>query len=659
MYLFLRRQLSPLAVGVRRHRLRGVRSDRLDDELSRTCPGRSRRCRTCSGRWSACSSAARAARGGAARGRRRVPGARRRAGDARGDARDRGRLRGARRRPVARRARRRHGRGRHRRRDCCCRRSSTCRWSSAGRASMRSTMTTARLLGVPPARAARAARCRTSSATTSIPTCARLAWMVALNSERDPFYYTMYIGVPIVLLAAVAIALRAGRGRGSGRSSIVACAVASLGSHTPVYPALQALVPPLRTFRFPVKYLSLAAFGLATLAAMTLQWLLDGDVPRRAVRIVLIAAGRGALVTYVVDRLGADRAERCRSAGSSTWRVWAKVPAPIQGAEFLLFRARPLLTSLLLKLIAGTFLLGIAASIRRERRLALAVLGRVRGGRSAARRTAASIPTIDAVDRSRSRRGSSRSRATCTSASTSAAALEGYVNVVRHRRAEVRARPSTTTRADGAALPDRPAVGVPAVRRAHARIDVVRSAAAVAARLRAHGRLVQVRVARGSAALPDARRDALRRPADAAVSGRAPLARLIGAEQLQLYDFNPGGAARLRRARRADGDRTSSGRSRGCSRRASIQSSGVLVSEPPPPPAGTPGPACCPRPPTFVEDGLNRVVIRARPAGGRLPRAARHLHAGLAGRRRRRAGAADARQRALPRRPPDARARTS
>ena len=69
-----------------------------------------------------------------------------------------------------------------------------------------------------------------------------------------------------------------------------------LGPHTPLYPALQELVPPLRTFRFPVKYLSLASFGLATLAAMALQWLLDGDVPRRAVRIVLIAAGAGALV---------------------------------------------------------------------------------------------------------------------------------------------------------------------------------------------------------------------------------------------------------------------------------------------------------------------------------------------------------------------------
>ena len=28
-----------------------------------------------------------------------------------------------------------------------------------------------------------------------------LAWMVALNSQRDPFYYSMYVGVPIALAA--------------------------------------------------------------------------------------------------------------------------------------------------------------------------------------------------------------------------------------------------------------------------------------------------------------------------------------------------------------------------------------------------------------------------------------------------------------------------
>src|SRR5688572_33139705 len=123
--------------------------------------------------------------------------------------------------------------------------------------------------------------------------------MLALNSQRDPFYYTMYIGVPIALLAGLAMC--------SGRPGtrfwtvvVVACAIASLGAHTPLYPALQEIVPPLKTFRFPVKYLSLAAFGLAVLAAMAFQWLLDRDAPPRALRIVLIATGVTAALTYVL-----------------------------------------------------------------------------------------------------------------------------------------------------------------------------------------------------------------------------------------------------------------------------------------------------------------------------------------------------------------------
>ena len=196
--------------------------------------------------------------------------------------------------------------------------------------------------------------------------------MVALNSDRDPFYYSMYVGVPVILLAGVAML--------SGRSGsrfwtivIIACVVAALGQYTPVYPALQLLIPPLRTFRFPVKYLSLAALGIAVLATMAVQWLLDGTAPRRAVVTVQIVAGTGALFTYVA-LAWMLLAPALPTRAFFRLALWAHVPAPIQGAEFLLIRARPLLTSLLLKTIAGAFLLGIAASRRPERRLALMVL---------------------------------------------------------------------------------------------------------------------------------------------------------------------------------------------------------------------------------------------------------------------------------------------
>ena len=139
--------------------------------------------------------------------------------------------------------------------------------------------------------------------------------------------------------------------------------------------------------------------------------------------------------------------------------------------------------------------------------------------------------------------------------------------------------------------------------------------------------------------------------------GATPLARLVGVEQLQLYDFNPG-ARRTYVVPDALMGKDVAWQLEGMFQQRFDPSKGVLVSEPPPPAAGTPGPGVAPYA-TFVEDGLNRVVIRAGLAGGRLSRAARHLQSGLDGRRRRRGRAADARQRALPGRPPDARGSTS
>ena len=139
--------------------------------------------------------------------------------------------------------------------------------------------------------------------------------------------------------------------------------------------------------------------------------------------------------------------------------------------------------------------------------------------------------------------------------------------------------------------------------------------------------------------------------------GATPLARLAGVDQLQLYDFNPG-ARRTYVVPDALMGKDVAWQLEGMFQARFDPAKGVLVSEPPPPAAGTPGPGVAPYA-TFVEDGLNRVVIRAGLAGGRLSRAARLLQSGLDGRRRRRGRAADARQRALPRRPPDARASTS
>jgi hypothetical protein len=99
---------------------------------------------------------------------------------------------------------------------------------------------------------------------------AELTWMPALNSGREPFYYSMYLGLPVVLAAAVAACSRRPRTT-FWAVVVVGCVLASMGAHTPFYPLLQSIVPGLRAFRFPVKYLSLGAIGLYGLAALAID----------------------------------------------------------------------------------------------------------------------------------------------------------------------------------------------------------------------------------------------------------------------------------------------------------------------------------------------------------------------------------------------------
>jgi hypothetical protein len=432
-----------------------------------------------------------------------------------------------------------------------------------------------------------------------------VGWMVALNSDRDPFYYTMYVGVPILLLAAVA--MLSGRPRTRFWTVvIVACAVASLGPHTPLYPALQALVPPLRTFRFPVKYLSLASLGLATLASLALQSLLDGDVPRRAARVVLIGGGAGALVTYLAIAW-VLLAPQLPIRAFFQLAVWARVPSPVQGAEFLLFRARPLLTLLLLKLIAATFLLGVAASTRRERRLALTVLCAFAVVDLLASNASVN-PTLDAgflaepqwlshVPRDIHERLYVGGR------------LEGYVNVFDVDAPKYAAFPDDRYtqmeqrhllvaqllfNPSGARIRESLSYDLPLLWP----LDFARAVgrfkyASREDRLRYLARVGTRFVILPTPPFPSAK----------------PLARLAGAEQLQLYDFNPG-ARRTYVVPDALMGKDVIWQIEGLFQARFDPSRGVLVSEPPPAAAGVPGPAVASTA-TFIEDGLNRVVIRA------------------------------------------------
>ena len=95
-----------------------------------------------------------------------------------------------------------------------------------------------------------------------------LPWMRVLNSGREPLLYSMYLGLPVWVLALV---------RGSGAAirrwrlfwwSVLAMSlIGALGEFTPVYPAVQTILPVLKSFRFPIKYFLFGVLALAALAA--------------------------------------------------------------------------------------------------------------------------------------------------------------------------------------------------------------------------------------------------------------------------------------------------------------------------------------------------------------------------------------------------------
>ena len=439
-----------------------------------------------------------------------------------------------------------------------------------------------------------------------------LVWMLALNSQRDPFYYTMYVGVPIVLLAGVAMVSRR-PGTRFWTAVVIACAIASLGPHTPLYPALQEIVPPLKTFRFPVKYLSLAALGIAALAATAFQWLLDRDVPPRALRIVLVTTLVAAGLTYVLVAWVLIAPE-LPIRGFFRLAIWANVPAPIQGAEFLLYRARPLLSSLLLKMVCAAFLLWLAASARRERRTALIVFAAFIGVDLLASNSSVN-PTTDP-------------------------ALLDHPGWVQHLPKDMHERVYVGGRLEG--YVNTTDVDAPKYANYIDNLGELEQRYLIVGEFMFHTSGYRIResmshdlpvlwstdFARAGGWFKIApRADRLRFLSRVGTRfvllptppypGAKPLARMVGAEQLQLYDFNPN-ARRAYVVPDALMGPDVNWQIHGLFLDRFDSSRGVLVSEPPPPAAGTPGPGV-PASATFLEDGLQRVVIRAGlPADGYL-----------------------------------------
>ena len=441
---------------------------------------------------------------------------------------------------------------------------------------------------------------------------AELTWMTALNSGREPFYYSMYMGVPVMMAAVLGALSRRPRTTFWG-IVVLACMLASMGAHTPFYPAVQWIVPGIKAFRFPVKYLSIVAMGVSTLAALACDWMIHADVPRPSRRIVLVASLVLAALAY----------------GFIAWQMLApRVPlylifklarfvgvqSPIQAAEFLIFRARPLLTALFLKVLCATFLFAVASSRRPERRLALVVFWAFAG--------------IDLLT------------ANSTVNPTMPLALLQKPAWLAKLPQDLHERVYFAGRVDGFVDPrdvDSPKyiAEIPGYTPLEQRFitvnDMVFHPSAWKIRESLSYDLPLLWPVENTKTLnrfrtaprPDRLRFLKRVGTRFATlplpapPGATPLASVIGAEQLKLYEIAPD-ARRTYIVPDALIGATTDWAIEGLFQPRFDPAAGVLVAEPPPPPAGLPG-AGVRAAAEFIEDGINRVVVRAGlPADGYL-----------------------------------------
>lgn len=99
-------------------------------------------------------------------------------------------------------------------------------------------------------------------------TSGRQGWIAFLNSYPEPFVYSVFIGIGVLVLAL--LGLSAGRREWNiwfwGIAACISLLMA-FGRYAPFYGAVRTILPIADALRFPVKFVLLTAFALAVLSA--------------------------------------------------------------------------------------------------------------------------------------------------------------------------------------------------------------------------------------------------------------------------------------------------------------------------------------------------------------------------------------------------------
>ena len=205
-------------------------------------------------------------------------------------------------------------------------------------------------------------------------------WIAPLNSGREPFFFSIYLG-PAVLGVALLGAL-AGAQRWWSVFWVMTGAIALLaafGSYTPFYPFLRDIVPLLRSFRFPVKYVIVSAMAVAALAAAGCDALAADRRARPAPRFSRAAAGAVAATALIGIGAYAAQAAAIYFPQQTAFRLYdlarfVEAPQSIEAAAFLLHAIPPAATRLIAVALGTALLMGISCSTRRHAWIARAAL---------------------------------------------------------------------------------------------------------------------------------------------------------------------------------------------------------------------------------------------------------------------------------------------
>lgn len=203
-------------------------------------------------------------------------------------------------------------------------------------------------------------------------------WMRALGSGREPFFYSLYCGVPVFALALLGMFAARRRWAAFWSATAVCALLLAFGNHTLVFPEVQHAIPLMRSFRYPPKYLVMALLAVAMLAGYGWHALTEASrrseplawrvkAPAVGLAILLATVGYAATTMALLFR---------ETLLAIIFRValFIDVPDMAQAVSTMLAMAEPHGRRLLL-LAAGTaFLLWVAAAGRRESRFACAAL---------------------------------------------------------------------------------------------------------------------------------------------------------------------------------------------------------------------------------------------------------------------------------------------